>query len=329
VVSVTLLRSELEDNAERPDAARAAWISAKVGDAAPGDWGNTEGTKSQFPRAYWSLNPSVPVNLFDPDQPLRFDLSAIAEGGVELLPGLSVNGAIQKRIAGSLDDIEPDNDSILPRVRSDVARYLAEGDPAISRLTGDYVTKLTPDVYGRVSAGLLERMFGGISGEVLWKPANQSWGLGGEINWVKQRDYDQLFSFRDYDIVTGHARVYWDTGWHGVGAQVDAGRYLAGDWGATLTMKRRFANGWEFGGFFTLTDVPFNKFGEGSFDKGLFLTIPFNWFLPYESRSEFSTVIRPLSRDGGQRLNVANRLYPMVEDMDRAGLRDNWEGFWE
>ncbi len=83
------------------------------------------------------------------------------------------------------------------------------------------------------------------------------------------------------------------------------------------------------GGFFTLTEVPFREFGEGSFDKGLFLTIPFNWFLPYESRSEFSTVLRPLTRDGGQRLNVANRLYPFVEDQDRGGLRATWRDFWE
>jgi len=26
---------------------------------------------------------------------------------------------------------------------------------------------------------------------------------------------------------------------------------------------------------------------------------------------------------------VENRLYPLVEDMDRAGLRDNWGSFWE
>jgi len=329
VVSVVLERSALEDQAERPDAARAAWLSARVSDAPPGDWGATEGAMRHFPRPYWSVNPAVPVNLFDPDQPVRFDLSVVAEGGVELLPGLSVNAAVQKRIVGGLDNIDPVNDSVLPRVRSDVAKYLAKGDPAISRLSADYVTKLSPDLYGRVSAGLLERMFGGVSAELLWKPVEQSWGLGGEINWVKQRDYDQRFSFRDYDVVTGHASVYWDTGWYGLSAQVDAGRYLAGDWGATLTVKRRFANGWEFGGFFTLTDVPFSEFGEGSFDKGLFLTIPFNWFLPYESRSEFSTLLRPLSRDGGQRLVIDNRLYPMVEDMDRAGLRDNWESFWE
>jgi hypothetical protein len=245
------------------------------------------------------------------------------------LPGLSVNGAILKNLFGNLDQHNTDNDSELPHVRSDIALYQREGDPAISRLTADYVTKLDDDLYGRLSGGLLERMFGGVSAELLWKPARQSWGLGGEINYVQQRDYDQMFSFRNYDVVTGHASVYWDTGWYGIGSQVDAGRYLAGDWGATLSLKRRFANGWEFGGFFTLTDVPFDEFGEGSFDKGIFLTIPFNWFLPYESRSQFSTVLRPLTRDGGQRLVISNRLYPIVEDMDRAGLRDNWGSFWK
>ena len=75
--------------------------------------------------------------------------------------------------------------------------------------------------------------------------------------------------------------------------------------------------------------MPFDEFGEGSFDKGIFITIPFNWMLPFESRSEYSAIIRPLTRDGGQRLQVANRLYPLVEDMDRGGLRTGWGSFWE
>jgi hypothetical protein len=329
VVAVTLQRSALEDQVERPDAARSAWLSASVSDAPPADWSATGGTLEQFPRVTWAINPAVPVNLFDPASPVRFDVSVVGAAGVEFLPGLSVNGAIQKRAFGTLSQNDADNDSVLPRVRSDIALYQREGDPALSRLTGDYVTKLDDDVYGRLSAGLLERMFGGVSAELLWKPARQSWGLGAEINYVQQRDFDQLFSFRDYEVVTGHASLYWDTGWYGISTQVDAGRYLAGDYGATLTLKRRFANGWEFGGFFTLTDVPFSDFGEGSFDKGIFLTIPFNWFLPYESRSEFATVLRPLTRDGGQRLEVSNRLNPLVEDADRAGLRDNWGSFWE
>jgi hypothetical protein len=333
VISVLLQRSALEDQVERPDAARSAWLSAQVSDAPPGNWRTTTGpdggTLDQFPRFTWAVNPAVPVNLFDPDSPVRFAVSAAAEGGIEFLPGLSLNGAIQKNLVGNLDENDADNDSELPHVRSDIALYQREDDPVIARLTADYVTKLDKDLYGRLSGGLLERMFGGASAELLWKPARQSWGVGGEINYVKQRDFDQLFSFRDYDTVTGHASVYWDTGWYGISSQVDGGRYLAGDWGSTLSLKRRFANGWEIGGFFTLTDVSSSEFGEGSFDKGIFLTIPFNWFLPYESRSKFSTVLRPLTRDGGQRLEISNRLYPIVEDMDRAGLRDNWGSFWE
>ncbi|HSG98853.1 MAG TPA: YjbH domain-containing protein, partial [candidate division Zixibacteria bacterium] len=174
-----------------------------------------------------------------------------------------------------------------------------------------------------------EWMYGGVSGEVLWKPTHQDWGVGVEANWTQQRDFDLLFGFRDYDVITGHASLYFDTDFYDISGQIDVGRYLAGDWGGTFSLKRRFANGWEIGAFFTLTDVPFDEFGEGSFDKGITLTIPFNWMLPLESRSAYRTVLRPLTRDGGQRLQVSNRLYPIVEDMDRGGLRTNWENFWE
>ncbi|MEL6476216.1 MAG: YjbH domain-containing protein [Pseudomonadota bacterium] len=329
VVAVSLTRSELEDQVNRPDAARRAWLAAEVADARPIGLSEIPGVAEQYPRFTWGISPAVPVNLFDPDQPARFDLSVVASAGIEFLPGLSINGDISQRIIGQLDDIERDSDSVLPRVRSDFAEYLREGEPAITRLTGDYITKLDDDIYGRFSVGLLERMFGGVSAEVLWKPANQSWGIGAEVNWTQQRDFDTLFSFQDYQVATGHVSLYWDTPWYGISTQIDAGRYLARDLGATLTVKRRFANGWEFGGFATFTNVPFNEFGEGSFDKGLFLTIPLNWALPFESRSEFSTVLRPLTRDGGQRLIVSNRLYPIVEDFDRQHLRANWGSFWE
>ena len=81
VLSVLLERSALEDQVERPDAARSAWLAARVGDAPPGNWGAVEGTLDQFPRFTWGINPAVPVNLFDPDSPVRFDVSVVAEGG--------------------------------------------------------------------------------------------------------------------------------------------------------------------------------------------------------------------------------------------------------
>ncbi|MFT6228728.1 MAG: hypothetical protein ACJARE_003148, partial [Paracoccaceae bacterium] len=33
--------------------------------------------------------------------------------------------------------------------------------------------------------------------------------------------------------------------------------------------------------------------------------------------------------DGGQRLSVANRLFSVVADTDRAALREDWSLFWK
>lgn len=329
VATITMTRSDVEDFADGPDAATNIWVAAELSEAPKPDWHDVEWTDGVFPRAYWGLTPYVPINAFDPDEPIRADLQILGNAGVEVLPGLSANAQLTQRVIGNLDDITRESDSVLPHVRSDLAEYLQVDTPVITRMTADYVTKLDDDIYARVSGGLFERMFGGIGGEILWKPVDQSWGLGAEIDWVQQRDFEGYFGFQDYDVVTGHASVYWDTGFYGLTAQVDAGRYLAGDWGGTFSLRRRFANGWELGAFFTLTDVPFDEFGEGSFDKGITLTIPFNWALPFDGKGGYSTTIRPVTRDGGARLEVANRLYPMVQDNDRGGLRTRWGGFWE
>ncbi|MEM1161543.1 MAG: YjbH domain-containing protein [Pseudomonadota bacterium] len=330
VSTIILQRSQLEDQVDRPDADRRSWTTAEIRDAKPIAWTDMiAANQTEYPRFSWSILPATPVNFFDPDQPVRFDLSVLAKGRVEFRPGLSVNAAVSKRIVGQLDDItQVSNSQVEERVRSDFARYLREGDPALNRLTIDYVSKFAQTLYGRLSAGLLEQMYAGISGELLWKPVNKSWGLGLELNYVRQRGFNTLFDFRDYETLTGHASLYWNTGYYGISTQVDAGRYLAGDWGATFSMKRRFPSGWELGGFFTLTDIPFDEFGEGSFDKGLFLTIPLNWAAPFETREDIDIALRPLTRDGGQRLNVEDRLWPSVELYDRAHLRTGWEDFW-
>jgi hypothetical protein len=325
-VTVALRRALLEQQAGEPDAARRSWLTADIGDASGP---RPETLPGFYPDFVWGLNPHVPLGLFDPDSPLRADLQVRLFGALTVARGVSFNGQLSQRLIGNLGESDRVSDSVLPHVRSDSYLYAQSDVPTIDRLSADYVFKLAPDTYGRLSGGLLESMFAGVSAEVLWKPVDQSWGLGAELNWVVQRDYDQYFEMLDYTVVTGHASLYWDTGFYGMQAQVDAGRYLAGDWGATFSLTRTFANGWEVGGFFTLTDVPFDEYGEGSFDKGLRLTIPLGWAAPYESRSRYTMVLRPLTRDGGQRLEVANRLYGVVADSDRAALREDWSSFWK
>ena len=82
------------------------------------------------------------------------------------------------------------------------------------------------------------------------------------------------------------------------------------------------------GAFATLTDVSSEDFGEGSFDKGIRVTIPLAWITGNETRDAFRTVIRPVLRDGGARLNAPNRLYERARDSHAEALGSEWGRFW-
>jgi len=251
-----------------------------------------------YPKYDWSIGPDVRYSAFDPDDPLRAELRAEASGSIEVLPGLTFGGIVGTEIIGNLDEATRESDSVLPRVRSEANLYSQETDVGVFRLAADYVFDVAPNVYGKVSAGLLEQMFAGVGGEVLWRPPNSRFAYGAEVYYARQRDFDTLFTFQDYDVVTGHASLYYDTPYANWDLAVHAGRYLARDWGATFEISRRFPNGWEVGAFATFTDVPFDEFGEGSFDKGLLLTIPLDWGLPRDTKSRASLNLRPITVHG-------------------------------
>ena len=177
-------------------------------------------------------------------------------------------------------------------------------------------------------------MYAGASGEILWKPTDSRLALGAEVNYVRPRDFDQLFDLRSRRTPggvipewNGHVSAYYDLG-NGFDTAVHAGRYLAGDWGATLEVNRTFANGWSIGAFATKTNVSAQQFGEGSFDKGIKFTMPFSWLLGRPTKQAAGGTIRPLTRDGGQRLNVSARLFDTVKSSHRADIAKSWGKFW-
>ena len=65
-----------------------------------------------------------------------------------------------------------------------------------------------------------------------------------------------MFDLRDYETTVGHVSIYYDAG--GFNFEINAGRYLAGDWGATTTISRKFGSGCRR--LCNLTDVPFDTF---------------------------------------------------------------------
>jgi hypothetical protein len=194
------------------------------------------------------------------------------------------------------------SDSVLPKVRSDVVRYLNEGESGLEKLIIEGRDTYGRSLHYRGFAGVLEEMYSGAGGEILYWPAQSRVAFGASLAYAKQRDYDRGLGLLDYDVMTGHVSAYWATPFYNYDVAVHAGRYLAKDVGATLEVRRTFRNGWQVGAWATLTDVPFEDFGEGSFDKGFYFQIPLDSVFGGNSRSKLGTRMRPIQRDGGQRL---------------------------
>ena len=275
------------------------------------------------------------LSVFDPDSPVRADVLASLEGQYHIAPGWVASGSFNYKIGGNLDDlpqnrtgyIAPEGTTPPHAVRSDAREYAEGSGPKIEHLTIAKYGRLSNDLYGRVTLGYLEQMYAGVSGEVLWKPVNSRLALGGEINYVAQRDFNQGFGLQDYKVATGHVSAYYDLG-HGFHTQIDAGRYLVGDWGVTASLDREFGNGWSVGAYVTKTTLSSERFGEGSFDKGIRISLPMSWALGNSTKRTSETTIQSLTRDGGARLNVNGRLYDTVRETHGAEMAKTWGRFW-
>jgi hypothetical protein len=185
----------------------------------------------------------------------------------------------------------------------------------MSNLQITHLGKLTSDHYYSAYGGYLETMFAGVGGEWLYRPWHSPFAVGIYINQVQQRRLEQDFGFDNasaqtgYRVATGYATAYWDTGWESTHVKLSAGRYLAEDIGTTLNIARTFDNGVAVGIWGTKTNVSSAKFGEGSFDKVIYLNIPFDVMTTTRSSQSANLVYHPHTRDGGAQLSRNMSLY--------------------
>ncbi|NDV90532.1 YjbH domain-containing protein [Alteromonas sp. 345S023] len=208
-----------------------------------------------------------------------------------------------------------DNEEVaLPRVRTRVREYISENPIGLDTAFVHYKDRVSDDVFGQVYGGYLESMFAGVGGELLYRPVDSRLAYGIDINYVKQRDPYSKLDTIDYEAITGHASVYYrpefldDT-------QITAsvGQFLAKDKGVNIDFAKRFDSGIIVGAYAAFTDVSSEEYGEGSFTKGFYISIPSDLFLlqPSTGRGNFPWV--PISRDGGQMLRRPIRLIDTTE----------------
>ena len=226
-----------------------------------------------------------------------------------LKENLFLNTNLKYSIANNFDDLRyPPVDTYPAQVRSDVKQYLKNMDNGIliGRAQLDY--HLTPKINHHImfTAGILEDMFSGIGAEYLYFKPKSNYSFGIELFKVRKRDYNWGFGHLDYENTTLTANYYYrNYGLIPFDMKISAGEYLAGDTGSTIEFSRTFNNGVYFGVFATFTDVSFEDFGEGSFDKGIFFNIPiYGNFINY--------TWRPLTKDPGSKLIRRNDLHNLL-----------------
>jgi hypothetical protein len=285
-----------------------------------------------------TVNFPVVQNQFSPDfrthigSPEKFLYSGI---GIKALTEIQLNrntviySIIGKSLINNFDKKVSTPNSLLPEVRTEVVSYLQQSseDFYISNMSIENIWSPFNNIYARVTLGILEDMYGGISSELMYKPFGSNLAMSYEYNSVKQRSFDQKFSFKDYEVSTKHLNIAHYHPKSNILTKWSYGSYLAGDIGYTLDLSRRMPNGWSAGIWFSNTNVSAVQFGEGSFDKGFYLHIPMNIFRKSYSKNVQGFSLRSMTRDGAQKLIINNKLIDSFYGSTRDEFNENWKNY--
>ncbi|NWL79039.1 hypothetical protein DM872_19525 [Pseudomonas taiwanensis] len=264
-------------------------------------------------------------NVGGPDGFLLYQFTADLNAEYRFQRDLWWNGTLSANLVNNFDKFKYDAPSNLPRVRTHLREYMTTSDVTMPTFQLNKVRQLDEDLYGMAYGGYLESMFAGVGGELLYRPMGERWAIGGNLNWAKQRDFEQDFGLRDYSVITGHVTGYYRLPFEDILAAVSVGRYLARDYGVTFDLSREFHNGVRFGAWATFTNVTKDEYGEGSFGKGIYFSIPFDELMASSTMRRANLVWSPLTRDGGASLGRSYSLYTLTEGRNIDMFHSNFD----
>lgn len=320
VVAFEATRDSLDDALAATDRRQPAAAVVRKRDPVPATF-QVPLKSTPLPVSPWvtEFQPYLTQALGGTDNFLFYDLGALVrlgweQGANRLVTVTSVS------VVNNYDEFRsPSVPGALPLVRSNNREYF-KNRPL--RLDAAYYARLFslphPGWYGQAYAGYLELMYAGAGGELLYRPLDATWAIGLDVNEARQRQPDSELGLRNYRATTGHLTYYqrlpslWDTA-----LKVSAGQYLAGDRGVTVTFSKRFASGVTAGAFAAKTNVTAAEVGEGSFHKGIFLTIPLDFTSRQASRYDSTVQWIPIQRDAGAMLLRPQTLWQITEGRER------------
>jgi hypothetical protein len=254
----------------------------------------------------------------NPEDFYLYQAGVLLNGGYSYNGKLSISGAVKVNLFENFDKFKYTTDSAnstLPRIRTNAREYVSNRDVTMENLFLHWNDRIAPNLYAQVYGGYLETMFGGVGAEILYRPVDSNLSFGFDINYVQQRSYENDHQFFDYKVLTGHANIYWQPSFlSDTQLTFNIGQYLAKDKGVTLDVAKRFDSGIVVGAYAAFTNVSSDEYGEGSFTKGFYLSIPFDLISLKPARGRGSLPWTPIARDGGQPLNRPITLYNTTQE---------------
>jgi hypothetical protein len=253
----------------------------------------------------------------NPEDFYLYQGGVFVNGGWVFNPNFSVRGGVKVTLVENFNKFNflvDGEQSTLPRVRTQVREYVTRSNVTLENAYVHWFDRIGKDLYAQAYGGYLETMFGGVGTEVLYRPVDSSLAFGIDLNYVQQRDFDSETAFFDYKAFTGHASVYWQPEFlPDMQLTVSAGQFLAKDKGVNIDFAKRFDSGIIVGAYAAFTNVSAEEYGEGSFTKGFYISIPFDLFsfTPAKGRGRLPWI--PIGRDGGQMLQRPVKLRSLTE----------------
>ncbi len=224
-----------------------------------------------------------------------------------------------------INNISTVNEPLSIPVRSDIALY-KEQNVALGKLMFDQIAKTSHEVYGRISAGILEIEYAGLDGEVAMPMLDGRIMAGISGSAVKKRDPDNPLKLKEDDVKDLYTTAFWNTRFNfpeqEISFDVKAGRFLAGDLGARFTVSK-FINGVIVTAWYGITDTSkfTDEYNRGYQDSGLQVTIPLRLLKGEDSRTSYLYSLSPWTRDVAQDIIHYNSLFDFMGRNTGVGFR--------
>ena len=187
---------------------------------------------------------------------------------------------------------------------------------------------LMPDTHISAIGGYLDENFFGMGGEILYRPHNARFAIGAEGWTVNKRNPFSTLNLktRTGNLASAHINAWYDIPEADITLGIKTGRYLAEDFGATLSLTKNFKNGAKLEGFMTISDEDdTNGFqGRTHTNQGLRLSLPLGGY-KYTPNSDVKITAEPFGRDIGQTITNPTPLYEVSEPFSTAHTTRHWD----